>query len=105
MVSTQVYMSAIFDWIIWKDASGLPNCSRVFAYSIDNSSARSAMPRQIGAITARSRSRPLITTATPSFSAPTRFSAGTRQLSNTSSPVWLPRKPIFTSFCATLKPG
>ncbi len=83
----------------------MPNCSRVFAYSIESSSARSAMPTQIGEITARSRSSPLMTTATPSFSLPTRFSAGTRQLSKTSSPVWLPRKPIFTSFCATLKPG
>ena len=70
-----------------------------------SSSARSLMPRQIGEIIARSRFSPLITTETPRFSSPTRFSAGTRQSSNTSSAVWLPRNPIFSSFCATLKPG
>jgi hypothetical protein len=63
------------------------------------------MPRQIGEIIARSRSSPLITTFTPAFSSPTRLPIGTRHSSNTSSPVWLPRKPILVSFCATLKPG
>ena len=40
----------------------------------------------------------------PLFSSPTMFPAGTRQSSNTSSPVGLPRQPILSSFCATLKP-
>ena len=63
------------------------------------------MPRLIIETMARSRSSPLITTDTPEFSSPTRFAAGTRQSSNTSSAVVLPRKPILSSFCATWKPG
>ena len=43
--------------------------------------------------------------ATPAFSAPIRFAMGTRQSSNTSSPVGEPRQPILMSFCATAKPG
>ena len=41
----------------------------------------------------------------PCPSAPSRLAAGTTQSSNTSSPSGLPRKPILSSFCATLKPS
>ena len=62
--------------------------------------------------TARSKSRPLIRTLTPrptpvigsSPMPPRMLSAGTSQSSNTSSPVWLPRMPSLSSFCATRKP-
>src|SRR3546814_4230409 len=47
----------------------------------------------------------LISTATPPFSGPIIFSAGTSQSSNTNSAVGDPRMPIFSIFCPTEKPG
>jgi hypothetical protein len=40
----------------------------------------------------------------PPFSVPSTFSAGTSTFWNTSSPVWLPRMPSLSSFCAMEKP-
>ena len=44
-------------------------------------------------------------TANPPSDPPSTFAIGTRQSWKTSSAVWLPRNPIFRSFCATVNPG
>ena len=46
-----------------------------------------------------------MSTRTPPFNWPNTFSAGTRQLSNTSSLVDEPRMPSLSSFCADEKPA
>ena len=54
---------------------------------------------------ARERSRIRIAIRKPSPSSPSRFAAGTRQPSKTSSPVVDPLIPIFGSSRATSNPG
>src|SRR3989338_3240083 len=80
MASISVYISASMACTIWKLPMGLPNCTRVLAYSTLNSSARSQMPTHKPATSARSRSSPLMTILTPSFSLPTRLAAGKTHL-------------------------
>ena len=84
--------------ITWKSKIGRSNCRRDAACSKLSSKHRSAIPTAAGAKKIRSRSRPDITTDTPPFNSPSRFPTGTRQSSNSNSPVWLPRYPILIIF-------
>ncbi len=62
-------------------------------------------PSGPAASTSRSKSSPLMSTATPPPSGPRTFSTGISQSSNTSSAVSEPRMPIFSSALETRKPG
>ena len=61
-------------------------------------------PRGPALSTSRSRSSPSMSTLTPRLTSRSTFSAGTKTLSNTSSPVLEPRMPSLSSFRATEKP-
>ena len=98
-------MSASMNWMPWCSDSVLPNVSRSVAYRAAWSSAAWAMPSAWAAIPGRERSSTRIAVRNPVPSSPTSASAGTRQPSNTSSPVVEPLMPIFGSIRATEKPG
>ena len=107
-----VYMSASLPCMSWNSPIGWPNCLRSWMYGTATSMQAAMMPSGPPESTARSKSSPLISTLTPrptpvigsSPMPPRMLSAGTSQSSNTSSPVWLPRMPSLSSFCATRNP-
>ena len=83
----------------------LPKVWRSCAQRTMTSTQRRAMPTDIAARPSRSISRLRIMFVMPPPSLPTRFSAGMRQLSNTSSDIVDARMPIFGIFSSVEKPG
>src|SRR6266705_5402 len=97
-------MSASFHWIAWNSAILWPNACRSFAYFVDSSRARWAIPRACAAIPIRPPSRVAIAIVKPLCRSPNRLSLGIRQPSKPRVTVSLARIPILSSFFRTEKP-
>ncbi len=103
--SISVAMSATMKATPWKEPIGRPNCSRVWAYGIEASSAPCAMPTASAPIEMRPPSRIRRNSLKPLPCSPSRFAAGTRAPSNSSSPVADACRPSLSSSRPTEKPG
>ena len=84
--SISVAMSATMKATPWNVPIGRPNCSRVCAYGIEASSAPWAMPTASAPIEIRPPSRMRRNVLKPLPCSPSRFAAGIRAPSNSSSP-------------------
>ena len=103
--SISVAMSATMKATPWNVPIGRPNCSRVWAYGIDASSAAWAIPTASAPIEIRPPSRIRRNVLKPLPRSPSMFAAGTRAPSKISSPVAEACRPILSSSRPTLKPG
>ena len=88
-----------------RDSSGRPKVSRSRTQSSVRSRQRCAWEYPWAASAARSPTKPIAICAKPSFSAPTRFSTGTRQSVNVSSAVSEARQPSLSSGAEMWNPG
>ena len=104
-VSTAIFMSTTLCAIAWKAPSGLPNCSRSRACSMQRASRRPIAP---ALVTKESRISHFITwssTKNPAPGLPITLAAGTTQPSSTSSPTGEPFRPSLPIGSLVRSPG
>jgi len=89
----------------WKSDTREPNCFRSRMYSTVRSRQNCAPPIEQAAMLSPPPSSPATAILNPSPSLPTRFSAGTRQLSNVTIAVGCDFQPSFFSWAPNDRPG
>ena len=103
--STLVAISAIIHWIAWNFEIGCPNCTLVFAYSMESSNAPLAIPIAWAAIPILPPSKVDKATLKPSPTSPSWFFFGILASSKINSAVDEPLIPSLSSNFPTLNPG